>query len=296
MVSGPWGIAFGCSCIPNKLEQQYELADNVLIAEITGCAPDAYFRHGNCGDHGWIFKTVEDLKGSNAKVRRLPSEINSIVGTSCDVTLDIGKKYLLFLYEGRAYQCGGTRSYETAMSEVEVLRAYRDKKTAKITNPWYFDDRFGSCSLSHELDEATVQFEYRYAMPDGAALPSGTNFPAKPTPVMLLEPNEGIELSGQTLIEIGKHKVSLLRKNALGPDRKPYPVDLLGGDPVLALLDKLSDAKEVVVSGMRSVPDRAPEPFRMMTSAPQGTSGIGRFKACVAAHPDFENERSPRDE
>lgn len=113
----------------------------MLVARITGCAPARLTDSGTCLSHSWTFETVEDLKGSNAMVRTLPSDEEPVVNT-CDLAPKVGATYLLFMHDGRTSRCSGTHELEAGQADqvVETLRAHRDGATNRITDPWHFTD------------------------------------------------------------------------------------------------------------------------------------------------------------
>jgi hypothetical protein len=94
------------------------------------CAPDRLSADGSCRSHGWTFETLENLKGTEARVRLLPSDSREVVDT-CDVSLKVGDTYVLFLEAARTKLCSGTGvccgarvRVDYALSEIVAERRY----------------------------------------------------------------------------------------------------------------------------------------------------------------------------
>lgn len=280
-------FAHGCSCRPGTtLAQLYERADNILIAKITGCAQDRLSPDDSCRSHGWTFETVEDLKGTDAAVRALPSDSGPVANT-CDISLELRETYLLFLSEGRTYLCSGTASLDgkagvRKMREVEILRAYRDGTIDRITDPWHFTDSESGCVLFHQLDGVSLRFLYMYAARpmEGAG------------PIMTLHLAQPFDLVGPTVFEVNGERIPLTR-HTVEPSRAPAPsivglprmsIDSVRGDKALALLDTMSEFAAISVSGMRATPHTPAEQFHTTANTTQIRDAVAQFKACVAAH------------
>jgi len=284
-----WSVASACSCRPGTtLEQQYEGADTILIAKISGCAPDRLSENGYCHGHGWAFETVENLKGSSAAGGVQPSDAGSAI-TSCDISLKVGDTYLLFLRTGRTYLCTGTGSLSgengvRKMREVEILRAYRDGAITRITNPWHFSDSGWQCSIDHQFEGADIRFTYQYAMPSMAGQQGGGTLP-KPIPRMMVRMIDPV--GGPTLFSINADPVPLTRSTVELPRGTRFSFEMTHGDAALALLDRMSSPAELVVTGTRSASDGTTEPFRAITHTAGVPQLAAEFKACVGAHSDL---------
>jgi hypothetical protein len=279
-------VACACSCFPGAtLQRQYEQADTIVIAKISGCAADRLSRQGYCHSHGWTFETVENLKGTHAAVRVQSSDA-SPVRSSCDLSLKVGDTYVLFLSDGRTYQCSGTGSLSDEngarkLRDVEVLRAYRDGAIPRITDPWYFSDSGWECEIDHHFDGAYLLFSYLYGLPphqQGAAAPSN------PVPNVTLSLVQPFELVEPPLFQVGDERVSLTRTLMRPPGQPAFSLDGLHGDSALALLDTMSEPTEVVVSGTRRAADVPAQPFRATTHTAAVRELAAQFKACIASH------------
>lgn len=283
-------VALACTCRPGlSLEEHYRRADHVLVAKISGCAPDRLSREGYCREHGWTFETVENLKGSDAQVRQQPPDARYIADT-CDISLKVGQAYLLFLLDGRTYQCSGTgalsgESGARKQSELEILRAYREGKLKRIVNPWYFSDSGWYCGIDHLLEGgAELRLGYVHGTPPTSIQKTAGESP-KPNPVMTLRLVEPFEINGPARLEIDGQAVALTRSTHRLGDSYTYTVDTVRGPAALVLLDRLMQPSEFVFSGKRSLAGSVPEPFRATTSSAFAADAAARFRDCVAAHP-----------
>ena len=292
----PVAVAYACSCIVATLEQEYAGADNVLIARVSGCAPDRLDKGGNCSRHGWTLEPIEDLKGSNASVRVLPSDTE--MGSPCDQPLRVGDSYLLFLRAGRIPACAGILNLsrnetigepgtpEFGAGQIEVLRAYRDGAIDRVTSPWYFFDRGWECAIEHRLNGAILRFNYLHTWPADAIWASGEKPPgAGPVPERALsfslQPYPSYDFVGVPLLEVDGDPVALTSY----PGTDPLPITFAAnGDGVLELLEKMKRPVEVVFSGARSRSDGTAEPFRATTHTALFGDAAARFEACRAAH------------
>jgi len=285
---GPYGVAYACSCRPGTtLEQQYEQADNILIAKISGCTPARLSADGSCRAHGWTFDTIEDLKGSHAAVKTQPFDAGPVMST-CDLSLKVGETYLLFLSDGRTGQCSGTRPLgdEVVADEIEVLRAYRDGAITRVTSAWHFADNGSMCTIRHQLPDVSMTFNYQYQRSQ-MELAQGADALTRPILNMTLMPSAAFDFAGPTLLEVDGKSVPLTRITG----RLPRSVDIVTGDAVMELLDAMTHSVEVVVSGERSTyiaPSKHIGPvqtFRATTRTDLIEKAAGAFKACVEAHP-----------
>lgn len=291
----PVSVTHACSCRQDSsLESQYGYADNVLIARISGCAPDRLYKDGYCRSHGWTFETIEDLKGSDAVVRAQPWDADGAV-SSCDIALKVGETYLLFLREGRTGFCSGTvnlssndkigeiGSPEVGARQIEVLRAYRDGVIDRVTAPWYFIDRGWGCAIEHHFGGAHVRFSYLHAWPPNARPPGAGPVP-DPGPYFSVVSIPRAELVGPTLLEVDGDAVPLTRQTVTIPDVTTYSREGVEGDAVLRLLDTMNRPVEVVFSGTRSSHGGVVEHFRATTHTALFRDAAARFAACMAAH------------
>jgi hypothetical protein len=275
-------VAGACSCRPDvTLAQKYQQADHILVAKISGCAPERLSSDGLCRHHGWTFDTVENLKGSDARVRALSSDSGQAVNT-CDLSLTVGETYLLFLKDGRSDQCSGTGSLSgdsgaRRRSDVDILRAYRDGAMSRIIDPWHFSDGGWKCTIDHLLEGGVhASLSYAYAPPPGNAVAM------TPSPTFTLRLSGGFDVVGPTAFEVNGEPVALTRKVVRLPDGRAFSLELMQGDTVLDLLDTLSRPTELVVSGHRSAAGRATEAFRATTNTARIAEAAEKFRACVA--------------
>jgi hypothetical protein len=293
----PFAVAHACSCMVATLEQEHAWADNVLIARVSGCAPERLDEEGFCRRHGWTLEPIEDLKGSSATVRVLPSDAELAV-SSCDQALRVGDTYLLFLRAGRIEACAGTLNLsrnetigepgtpEVGARQIEVLRAYRDGAIDRVTSPWYFFDRGWECAIEHRLDGAILSFNYLHTWPADAIWVDGEKPPgAGPAPERALSfslrPYPPYDFVGVPLLEVDGDPVALTSH----PGIDPLPITFAAtGDGVLDLLKKMRRPVEVVFSGARSQNDGTAEPFRATTHTALFGDAAARFEACRAAH------------
>ena len=282
-------VAFACTCRPGlSLEEHYRRADHILIAKISGCRPDRLSQDGHCRDHGWSFETVENLKGSDARVRQRTPTAGYIADT-CDIALKVAEEYLLFLQDGRTYQCSGTgilsgESGARKQSDLEILRAYRDGKIKEIVNPWYFSDPGWSCGIEHLLDGgAELRFGYLYGK-HPMLFQKGEGVSSKPDPVMTLKLVQPFDVVGAARLEIDGESVPLTRTTAQLSGAYTYTTDVVKGPAALAVLDRLMQRSELAFSGNRS-DGGPPEPFRATTSTAHAAEAAAKFKDCIAAHP-----------
>lgn len=285
-----WRVAFACSCRPGlSLEEQYRHSDHILIAKLSGCAPDRLSQDGYCRDHGWTFDTVENLKGSDARVRPEPPNAPYIADT-CDMSLKVGEAYLLFLQDGRASQCSGTGMLSGAagarkQSDLEILRAYRDGKIKRIVNPWYFSDPGWHCGIEHLLEGgAELRFGYAYGTPPMLSQKRVGELP-KPKPIMTLKLVGPVDVLGSARLEIDGESVPLTRKTVQLSTSYTYSADSVEGAAALAVLDSLMQPSALVFSGSRSVAGGPPELFRATTTTTHAAAAAASFRTCVAAHP-----------
>ncbi|MBM0104702.1 hypothetical protein JM946_08085 [Steroidobacter sp. S1-65] len=288
LLAGLSRVASACTCRPGlSLEEHYQRADHILIAKITGCAPDRLSQDGQCRDHGWTFDTIENLKGSEARVQQRPASAGYVSDT-CDIAFKIGELYLLFLEEGRTHACSGTGilSGETGarkQSDLEILRAYRDGTISKIVNPWYFSDSGWYCGIDHLLEGgAELRFGYVYGTPP---VPVRSSADGSPTPVMTLKLVGAFDVPRSTRLVIDGEPVPLTRATTQVTATYTYSADTVKGAAALAFVDRLMQPAELVFSGHRSVAGEPPKPFRATTNTAHAPDAAARFKACVAAHP-----------
>jgi hypothetical protein len=286
LIASAFQVAGACSCRPEvTLAQKYQQADHILIAKISGCAPDRLSSEGVCRNHGWSFDTLENLKGSDAQVRALPSDASQAVNT-CDLALTVGETYLLFLKDGRSYQCSGTGNLSgdsgaRRRSDVEILRAYRDGAMSSIIDPWHFWDGGWQCTIDHLLDGGVhASFSYAYTPPP--LRPQDQGALMKPMPTFTLRLSGSFDFVGTTAFEVNGDSVSLTRKAVRLPDGRTFSLELMQGDTVLDLLNTLSRPTELVVSGHRSASGREPEAFRATTNTSRIAEAAAKFRACVA--------------
>lgn len=292
--ASPWSVAYACSCRPGTtLQQHYEGADNILVAKISGCAPDQLSNEGYCRNHSWSFETVENLKGSDARIRVSPAAAGTAIST-CDLALKVGETYLLFLQDGRTDLCSGTGALSgdsgaRKLREVEILRAYRNRTLSRITDPWHFLDSGWVCAIDHQLTGASIHFSYLYSLPPAILQQRGGTL-QKPVPRMILRLDGPFEFVGPALFRVNDAPIPLTRTTSALPNGRKFSVDLVNGDAALALLDSMKPPAEIVVSGTRSTPHGASESFHTATDTAQVPELAAKFKACIAAHSDT-NER-----
>lgn len=294
----PTGVTHACSCTleSTSLENKYEWADNVLIARISGCAPDRLQEDGYCRGHGWTFETIEELKGSNAVVRVQPGDADGVL-TSCDVALKVGETYLLFLREGRTSFCSGTLNlsrnddefgeigfHEFATRQIEVLRAYRDGAIERVTGPWYFIDRGWGCAIEHQFDGAHISISYQRAWPPEAVLWPGAGPVPEPGPFLSVVPLPRAVLVGPAQLQVDGKPVPLTRETVTWSGADAHTREGAKGDAVLALLDAMNRPVELVFSGTRSGRGGADEPFAATTHTALFRDAAARFSACMASH------------
>lgn len=274
--------AAACSCKSRTLQERYEHAENVGVARVIGCASGVLTAQGDCPDRKWAFEVVEVIKGS-------PSGGTFGGLSTCDHQGRPGDLYLFFdtISLCTIKPLEGQRA-DAAAKELQILREYRDGRTSDLSGHWTFNEDGGACVIAHRFDPAVIQFHYTYANPQPTSDVQIEGVPIDPGQVVAVVSLAQSNFSGPTQLEVGEERWDLSRRTLRITTRSPAPTititqDVIVGEPAMALLDKMTQPLDVVVTGesvWRSGSGE-PTPFRAVTRTTRLGEAAAAFKTCV---------------
>ena len=166
--------ALSCAMPVHTLGEAYDAADSIIIGLVTECVEPVSSDPWANGGAGCSFDSLEVLKAANpARDYRGTADSHG-----CGLSLQVGNQYLLFLDEENRplrYSAGlnSDRGLGTMPREhVRILRQFRDGAISDLSDPWYFWEHEGTCTISHRAGAHTITFT---KLRDGA-LPSASDF------------------------------------------------------------------------------------------------------------------------
>lgn len=164
--------AFATFCIskPSTLEEDYEKAGSVVIAQASGCPGTLLPDNGVCPDERYSFDVIEVLKDT-VPPRDHGGVFQGSGFNGCGMHFRSGSSYLLFIAEdgslnhgASGYLGGEDPRIDGTEERLKILREYRDGLIGDLSGPWRFYehviDHAHGCGVKHRLKRGELEFSY----------------------------------------------------------------------------------------------------------------------------------------
>ena len=153
------GAVLATTCVPNysTLQEDYELADAIVLAQASSCAQGEPVGGWNCEDRLFNLDVIEVIKDSVPSRDYGGAYAGADLAWGCGLGYQLGETYLIFFDGKGGYSTGSARvsgddmGVFLAEQRLDVLRQYRDGSVADLSGPWWFMDTGVSCSVSHRF-------------------------------------------------------------------------------------------------------------------------------------------------
>lgn len=282
-------FATSCAGVSSTLQEDYDNADSIILAQVSGCADRALPQNGTCPDQRYSFTTLEVLKDSIPS-RDHDEDLQGADMMGCGMHFAVGKDYLLFFnqdgtlnHSASGYLSGDDPRIYTANDRLNIIRQFRDGLVPDLSEPWKFMDTGLNCIINHLFKGGSLSFSFYYAKNDYGPMsmdvskgPNGeVQYDPKPYPpgreppkverigpdferndvvfaVSLKDPERIVE--GSISINIGQRSWPLQRMtvvvDAFGINSHTVHSEVTGGEPVLEILDAMNQQTDIVISGL----------------------------------------------
>lgn len=293
-------LLFGVSCVNiasatscagrySTLQEDYDEAGSIILAQVTGCADQSLPVGRSCPDQDFSLTTLEVLKDS------VPSRDHNgnyqgagIMG--CGMNFAVGDHYLLFLdqngelihFSSGYLNVDDFRAIATE-NRLNILRQYRDGVVTDLSEPWRFTDNGLACSVEHNFKGGSLHFSLVYTEKDYGPLtmdisrgPDGEmQFDAKPYPPGMEQPKAEFTgptyahnaimfsvslidhekmVAGTASVKVDDQVWSLNRAKIdiqrFGNTAHTIHMDLTGGGPAIEILEAMNNSTDVVIAAV----------------------------------------------
>ena len=152
----------------STLDEAYEQAASIVLAQITGCQRNLVSQDGKCPDQLYTYDVIEVLKDT-IPARDHSGEFKGSTPMGCGLIVRRGDNLLLFQDEAGKTSTG-SENLNTGNAignyHLKILRQYRDGLVSDLSGPWRFSDWGILCRVVHQFDGGGLTFRYYYAEGD----------------------------------------------------------------------------------------------------------------------------------
>lgn len=282
-------IATSCAGVSSTLQEDYDQAESIILAQVSGCADQSLPQNNSCPNQLYSFTTLEVLKDS-VPSRDHDNDLQGADMSGCGMYFGVGRNYLLFFDENgnlnhnaSGYLNGADVRVYSTNDRLDIIRQYRDGLIPDLSEPWKFMDTGLNCTISHRFKGGAMTLSFYYASKDYGPMtmdisygPDGEiQYDPKPYPpgreppkveiigpeferdsvmidVSLENPEQFVE--GSTSIKIGQQSWPLQRTtvvvDAFGIDKHTVHSDVIGGESALEILDAMNGSRDIAISGV----------------------------------------------
>lgn len=282
-------LATSCAWVSSTLQEDYDRADHIILAQASGCADRSLPENGFCPDLKFSFSVLEILKDAGP-ARDYGDEFQGADIMGCGMYFTIGHNYLLFIdnsgqliHAAGGYLSGDDFRTISAEKRLKILRQFRDGVVADLSEPWKFTDTGISCSVEHRFKGGDLRFLYNYTGSNYEPMemdisrgPDGEmQYDAKPYPPGREPPK--IEFTGPIYdrntvifsISLADHKQMVEGTTSVEVDNRVWPmhrmtIEILssgssehtshmgvtGGDPAKEIFEAMSQLADVAISAI----------------------------------------------
>ncbi len=288
------GVAAASDCgYPRfTLEVDYQRADSIVVATVSGCPDSQLPVNDECPDQLYSLNVIEVLKDS-VPSRNHGGVIQGIRNMGCGMYIRVGQSYVLFLDENgdpspgaSGNLSGDDSSIISTEQRLQILRQYQDGLIDDLSEPWRFNDSGRSCHINHSFKGGDLSFAFGYVDDEyyrshklERSVGSGGEIRMDTSPLVpeeesfhgeMIGPNFGrdaIVLSvslensvtavrGSVSIRVGSRVWPLQRRTIVFEAGNSTPVNIVtevtGGDAAIEILDAMSEPTDIVISAVAS--------------------------------------------
>lgn len=278
-----------CAGVSSTLQEDYDIADSIILAQVSGCADRSLPQNGTCPDQRYSFTTLEVLKDSIPS-RDHDEDLQGADMMDCGMYFGVGKNYLLFFdqdgvlnHYASGHLDGDDFRVYTVNERLNIIRQFRDGLIPDLSEPWQFMDTGLNCTVIHRFKGGGLSFSFYYAVNDYGLMtmdvskwPNGEiRYDPKPYPpgreppkVEMVGPeyernavifsasfeNPEQFIEGSTSIKIGQQSWPLQRMtvviDAFGIDSHTVHSEVAGGESALEIFDAMKRSRDIVIFGV----------------------------------------------
>ena len=307
-------VATTCIAVQSTLQEDYELADAIVLAQASSCAEGEPVSGWNCEGQRFNLDVIEIIKDAVPSRDYAGAYQGADPGIGCGGVYQLGGTYLIFLDGEGGYSAsiervsGDDMRAFLAEQRLNILRQYRDGMVDDLSGPWWFMDTGVSCNVSHALAGGGISISFAYGDtnvrvsgtprrgPDGelvfdvqpippgtAAIPglrttTGPTYNFGDTVLSVNLGNVAELLPARLSIKVGNRSWSLQQRTitvgTAGWQQESHSF-VVGGKPALEIINAMSSPSEIVITAV-SAGNSGTDAFNIGSN--DGTPTVTRFE------------------